>query len=84
MVVASDDGDEVIEIPAGSTFTDTDDGMLITTPDGVAVLVPAGEGAYNAEDGYQVPEEAQAPIEYGEFENEEDTSSWYNPFSWFD
>ena len=84
LVVASEDGsEEKIEIPAGSIFTDTNDGMLITTPDGVAVLVPTGGEAYKAEDSYQVPEEAQAPIEYGEFGNESDDWHWYNPFSWF-
>ena len=84
LVVVSEDGDETIEIPAGSTFTDTDNGMLITTPDGIAVLVPTGEESYQADENYQVPEEAQAPIEYGEFGNEaEDDWSWYNPFSWF-
>lgn len=84
LVVVSEDGsEEKIEIPAGSTFTDTDDGMLITTPDGVAVLVPTGDGAYKADDSYQVPEEAQVPIEYSEFGGEDDDWSWYNPWTWF-
>lgn len=64
LVVPVEEGDEVIEIPFGSTYTQTDEGMLITTPDGVAVLVPSSAEAYKAEDGYEVPEEASAPMEY--------------------
>jgi DNA-binding protein HU-beta len=64
LIVPGKDGNEVIEIPAGSTFTKTDNGMLVTTPDGVAVLVPTSADAYKAEDGYKVPPEAAEAMVY--------------------
>ena len=80
LVVPAADGDEVIEIPEGSTYTQTDNGLLITTPDGVAVLVPESADAYKAEDGYEVPEEAAAPMEYDELKEasaKEKDEPWY-------
>jgi len=80
LTVPSEDGDEVIEIPAGSTYTQTDNGLLITTPDGVSVLVPNGDDAYKAEDGYEVPEEAAEPMVYDELKEAsaaEADEPWY-------
>lgn len=68
LVIPGEDGNEVIEIPTGSTYTQTDEGLLITTPDGVAVLVPKSDTAYSAEEGYEIPEEASAPMEYDELQ----------------
>ena len=59
-------GKEEAPIPAGSTFTQIDGGMMIQTPDGQAVLIPNGTDAYKADAGYDVPISAQAPQEYGD------------------
>ena len=64
LIIPAKDGNEIIEIPAGSTFTKTENGMLITTPDGVAVLVPTSTDAYKAADDYKVPAEATEAMVY--------------------
>ena len=67
-------GTEDTPIPAGSTFTQIDGGMMIQTPDGQAVLIPSGTDSYKAEAGYQVPISAQSKQEYAPLEEE---THWY-------
>lgn len=67
-------GSEDTPIPAGSTFTQINGGMMIQTPDGQAVLIPNGSDAYKADAGYQVPISAQQEQEYAPLEEE---TSWY-------
>jgi len=64
LIIPSAEGNEVIEIPVGSTYAQLDEGMLITTPDGVAVLVPSSTESYKAEKDYKIPEEASEPMVY--------------------
>ena len=78
IIVPTQNGDQIVPIPVNSTFTQTDDGTLITTPTGVGVLVPNGEDAYKAPVGYDVPPEAAKPMEYDDLQ---DDSAWYaNPW----
>lgn len=71
-------GFEEAAIPVGSTIQTASNGTLIQTPDGQAVLVPSSADAYKAEDGYQVPQSAQAAQEYAEFQSADSggTSAW--------
>jgi len=69
VVVPTANGNQVVAIPPGSTFTQTDEGMLITTPDGTTVLVPSSSDTYKADSGYQVPPEAQQPMQYDPIDN---------------
>ena len=64
VLVKNKDGTEKIAIPEGSTITKIKSGTLITTKDGTGVLVPFGDDAYKAEEGYEVPEDAKQPIKY--------------------
>lgn len=74
---------EEAPIPAGSTFTKIEGGMMIQTPDGQAVLIPEGPNAYKADAGYEVPESAQKPQEYDEPASEEEDSSSIWPYLGF-
>jgi len=67
IIKSSDDDIEQVPVPAGSTIQVIATGTLIQTPDGTGVLIPTNADEYNAESGYQVPDNAAQPQEYQEF-----------------
>lgn len=79
LIIKSSDGDvERVPVPVGSTIQMIATGTLIQTPDGTGVLIPTGANEYNAESGYQVPDNAAQPQEYDKFGAEaEDETSWW-------
>ena len=79
LIIKSSDGDvERVPVPVGSTIQMIATGTLIQTPDGTGVLIPTGANEYNAESGYQVPDNAVQPQEYDKFGAEaEDETSWW-------
>lgn len=79
LIIKSSDGEvERVSVPAGSTVQVIATGTLIQTPDGTGVLIPTSADEYNAESGYQVPDNASQPQEYGKFGAEaEQETSWY-------
>lgn len=79
LIIKSSDGEvERVSVPAGSTVQVIATGTLIQTPDGTGVLIPTSADEYNAEAGYQVPDNASQPQEYGKFGAEaEQETSWY-------
>ena len=80
LIIKSSDGDiERVPVPVGSTIQVIATGTLIQTPDGTGVLIPTSADEYNAESGYQVPDNASQPQEYQEFAGDAsggDSSNW--------
>lgn len=83
LIIKSSDGDiERVPVPAGSTIQVIATGTLIQTPDGTGVLIPTSADEYNAEAGYQVPDNAAQPQEYDEFASDVSGGDGSSLMSW--